>query len=166
MRAFADFPRASLTTFARFRALAPSNAVVYLLLTFPCGTLKARSRRSFRSRYALRVNDANERLPPSRGRDARWNSGMSPSSGRLESRRRRAESYILTPVSIPKVHHIIRLALAIIMNISGRRISIYVKHARFHGVSRCHRDNEGAMRSRTIVLVSRRYTCTVAARAH
>jgi len=49
------------------------------------------------------------------------------------------ELYFLTPVSIPKMHHIIRLALAIIMNISNRRISIYVKHAAFHGVSRCHR---------------------------
>lgn len=45
------------------------------------------------------------------------------------------ELYFLTPVSIPKMHHIIRLALAIIMNISNRRISIYVKHARFMG---CH----------------------------
>jgi len=31
------------------------------------------------------------------------------------------ELYFLTPVSIPKMHHIIRLALAI-MNISNRRI--------------------------------------------
>lgn len=71
-------------------------------------------------------------------------------SNLVESRRR--ESYILTPVSIPKVHHIIRLALAIIMNISPTRrgiISIYVKHVRFHGVSHAVRDNGEACASRS-----------------
>ena len=68
---------------------------------------------------------------------------MSPSrttNDRHESRRRQ-KSYILTPVSIPKLHYITQAcALAIIMNIFAisykRAISIYVKHARFHGVSR------------------------------
>lgn len=95
----------------------------------------------------------------------RWNLGMSPSCphGHESRRRRDREIYFDLIVSIPKVHHIIRLALAIIMNISDQHISIYVKHVRFHGVSRCHR------RRRSIAgiaraLVSRRYTCTVATR--
>lgn len=99
------------------------------------------------------------------GMDACWNSGMSPSCphGHESRRRRDREIYFDLIVSIPKVHHIIRLALAIIMNISDRHISIYVKHVRFHGVSRCHRRRRG-IAGIARALVSRRYTCTVATR--
>lgn len=69
------------------------------------------------------------------------------------------ELYFLTPVSIPKMHHIIRLALAIIMNISNRRISIYVKHARFMG---CHAVTDERARVRRVGYIASIYVHTVA----
>lgn len=47
-------------------------------------------------------DNANERQ---RGRDACWNSGMSPSSRADSNLVGDAESYILTPVSIPKIYY-------------------------------------------------------------
>lgn len=78
-------------------------------------------------------------------------------SGHESRRRRDREIYFDLIVSIPKVHHIIWLALAIIMNISGQLISIYVKHARFHGVSRCHSDEGASRRSRERISIASIY---------